>query len=90
MSNLPYDSPEPYLANTPWKPARLHKVLGDQLSFQSEQAQGCQEGAPLTWKTCVQVGLGSKVPNYRVRRDSILGIVIMVLGRYLIVGYLDL
>ena len=32
---------------------------------------------------------GSKVPNYRVFRVSILGIAIMVLGRYLRVGYLD-
>ena len=32
---------------------------------------------------------GSKVANYRVFRVSILGIVIMVLGRYLIVEYLD-
>ena len=32
---------------------------------------------------------GSKVPEYRVFRVSILGIVIMVLGRYLMVGYLD-
>ena len=31
----------------------------------------------------------SLVPNYRVFGVSILGIVIMVLGRYLIVGYLD-
>ena len=31
----------------------------------------------------------SKVPNYRVFGVSILGIVIMVLGRYVIVGYLD-
>ena len=32
---------------------------------------------------------GSKVPNYRLFRVSILGIVMMVLGRYLIVEYLD-
>ena len=32
---------------------------------------------------------GSKVPNYRVFRVSISGIVFMVLGRYFIVGYLD-
>ena len=32
---------------------------------------------------------GSKVRNYRVFRVSIFGIVIMVLGRYLIVGYRD-
>ena len=32
---------------------------------------------------------GSKVLNYKVLRVSVLGIVIMVLGRYLIVGYLD-
>ena len=31
----------------------------------------------------------SKVPNYRVFRVSILGIVSMVLGRCLVVGYLD-
>ena len=32
---------------------------------------------------------GSYVPNYRAFRISIVGTVIMVLGRYLIVAYLD-
>ena len=32
---------------------------------------------------------GSHVPNYRVFRVSILGIVIAVLGRYHVFGYLD-
>ena len=32
---------------------------------------------------------GSKVPNHRVFRVSILGIVMMVLGRYLMAEYLD-
>ena len=31
----------------------------------------------------------SKVPNYRVSRVSMLGIVVVVLGRYLIVEHLD-
>ena len=32
---------------------------------------------------------GSVVPKYGVSMVSILGIVIVVLGRYLVVGYLD-
>ena len=32
---------------------------------------------------------GSKVPHYGVYRVSKVGIVTMVLGRYLLVGYLD-
>ena len=36
-----------------------------------------------------QIPKGSKVANYRVLGVSILGIVIMVLGRYLMVEYLD-
>ena len=38
---------------------------------------------------CYFHNLGSKVLNYRVSKVSILGIVILVLGRYLIVVYLD-
>ena len=38
---------------------------------------------------CVINRYGSKVPSYGVFRVSILGIVVTVLGRYLIVGYLD-
>ena len=37
----------------------------------------------------VHVPKGSKVPNFRILRVSISGIVVMVLSRYLIVGYLD-
>ena len=41
-------------------------------------------------KRCAQFNPeGSKVPNYRVCRVFLLGIVTMVLGRYLVVGYLD-
>ena len=38
--------------------------------------------------SCVACPKGAKVSNYRVFGVSIFGIVIMVLGRYLIVGYL--
>ena len=32
---------------------------------------------------------GSKVPHHKIFRVSILGIAMMVLGRYIMVGYLD-
>ena len=47
----------------------------------SAGASGCQEG----WAITLRV----QVPNYRVFRVSILGIVSTVLGRYFIVRYVD-
>ena len=47
-------------------------------------------GLIMSWiEGCCEVALVSKVPNYRVFLASIIGTVIMVLGRYLIIGYMD-
>ena len=53
--------------------------------------------APVTWTSVISaaggymsLALRSKIPKHRVSRFSILGIVSMILGRYLVSGHLDL
>ena len=70
-----------------WPLVQAHEVITSlPLAAYCPEALSTRNGE--YWAQSI-VPLGSKVPNYRVFRGSILRIVIMVLGKYLIVGYLD-